>query len=87
MQRTILHYPNLKTVLMVEEVIREADAPLSRNEIKRRLPTKVMHQTLNLILKYLEESGKIMDGSKGIVWVFNEDPRFKKILDESVRVG
>ena len=86
MQPTILHYPTLKTVLMVEGVIKKTDIALSRNEIKRRLPTKVMHQTLNLILNYLEESGKIMDGSKGIFWIFNENPKFKKILDNSVRV-
>ncbi len=86
MQPTILHYPNLKTVLMVEEVLKDADTPLSRNEIKRRLPSKVMHQTLNLILNYLEESGKILDGSKGIVWIFNENPEFRRILDKSVRV-
>lgn len=86
MQPTILHYPNLKTVLMVEEVLKDADTPLSRNEIKRRLPSKVMHQTLNLILNYLGESGKILDGSKGIVWIFNENPEFRRILDKSVRV-
>ncbi len=86
MQEEILHFPNLKTVLMVENVLKEAEEPLSKNEIKRRLPAKVMHQTLNIILEYLEASGKIMSGSKGIIWIFNENPKFKKMLERSVLV-
>jgi len=86
MQEEILHFPNLKTVLMVENVLREAEEPLSKNEIKRRLPNKVMHQTLNIILEYLAESGKIMAGSKGILWIFNENPKFKKVLEKSILV-
>lgn len=86
LQEEILHFPNLKTVLMVENVLKEVKEPLSKNEIKRRLPSKVMHQTLNIILDYLEESGKVMTGSKGIIWIFNENPRFKKILERSVLV-
>lgn len=86
LQEEILHFPNLKTVLMVENVLKEAEEPLSKNEIKRRLPSKVMHQTLNIILDYLEGSGKIMSGSKGTIWIFNENPRFRKILEKSVMV-
>ncbi len=86
MQEEILHFPNLKTVLMVENVLKEVKEPLSKNEIKRRLPSKVMHQTLNIILEYLEGSGKIMSGSKGIIWIFNENSRFKKILEKSVLI-
>ncbi|MEK6949929.1 MAG: hypothetical protein AABX34_06915, partial [Nanoarchaeota archaeon] len=69
MPETILHFPTLRTVMMVEDAIRKADTLISRNELKRRLPVKIMHQTLNLILEYLENSGKIMIGSKGISWL------------------
>ena len=33
MNSKVLHYPRLDTVLNVEKVIREADIPLSKNEI------------------------------------------------------
>ena len=67
MQKTIqlekepLHYPNLKTVLMVEEVLKNEQLPIKREALKRKLAKKVQHQTLNVILEYLEESGKIID--------------------------
>lgn len=77
----ILHYPSLKTVLMVEEVLQNADTLLTREQLKARLPTKVMHQTLNVILQYLEKNGKILDGRKGIAWIYNPSPE----LDEAIR--
>ena len=78
-----LHYPNLKTVLMVEETLKKANKLLSREQLKSKLPTQVMHQTLNVILKYLEESGKILDGRKGILWVYNPSPK----LDKAIKAG
>lgn len=83
----IIHFPNLKTVLQVEKVLQDADTVISKNELKRRLPTQIMHQTLNLILEYLEDSGKIMIGSKGITWIQNDNPKLKKLLEKAVRVA
>ena len=80
----ILHYPRLDTVLMVEKVLEEADLAISKNELLRRLPRQVMRQTLNIILGYLEEKGVIMIGSKGVLWIHNENPKMKKLLEESV---
>ena len=87
MPETILHYPTLKTVMMVEEVLSKADAVISKNELKRRLPVKIMHQTLKLILEYLENSGKIMIGSKGISWLQHDNPKLKAMLKKAVRVA
>lgn len=83
---TLIHYPNLKTILKVEKVLQKADEPISKNEIMRRLPKKVMRQTLNAIIDYLEESGKILNGKNGVLWTFNENPKFKKLLRDSVEV-
>ena len=63
----VIHYPNLKTVLMVEDVLKKANNLMTREDLKKKLPTKIMHQTLNVILKYLEDGGKIIDGRKGIL--------------------
>ena len=87
MAQTILHYPTLKTVMMVEDELRRADAVISKNELKRRLPVKIMHQTLSLILEYLESSSKIMIGEKGISWLQSDNPRLKAMLKRAVRVA
>lgn len=83
---TIMHYPNLKTVLMVEETLKNADSLMSREALKEKLQKKIMHQTLNVILKYLEDSGKIIDGRKGILWIYNPSKKLEKAISEGVEV-
>jgi len=82
----VIHYPNLKTVLMVEGVLKKANELMTREELKRKLPTKIMHQTLNVILKYLEDGGKILDGRKGILWIYNPSPKLDKAIKEGVEL-
>ena len=79
--KEIIHYPTLKTMLMVEKILIEADNMIDREELKRRLPVKIMHQTLNLILTYLEEKGLIVDSHKGILWIYNPSPKLKKAIE------
>ncbi len=82
----IIHYPNLKTVLMIEETLKNANGLLTREKLKKNLPKKVMHQTLNITLKYLEESGKIIDGRKGILWIYNESPKIKRAIEKGIEI-
>jgi hypothetical protein len=87
MQKTkVIHYPNLKTVLMVEDALKKANKPVTREQLKKKLPSKIMHQTLNVVLKYLEDSGKIIDGRKGIVWIYNPSPKLEKAIKEGTEV-
>ena len=79
----IIHYPNLQTVLMVEQILKK-EKDITRTELKKKLPKKIMHQTLNVIISYLEESGKVIDHKKGILWTHNDDPKFRKFVEESV---
>lgn len=69
----VLHYPRLDTILNVEELLKKADDAISKNEIDRRLSKKIMRPTLNLILKYLEDSGKIAQLKEGIIWIYKDD--------------
>ncbi|MAG19807.1 hypothetical protein CL618_00025 [archaeon] len=80
----VLHYPRLDTVLMVEDTLQKANLAISKNELLRRLPKQVMRQTLNVILDYLEEKGMVMVGEKGVLWIYNDSPKMKKLLKESV---
>jgi hypothetical protein len=82
----ILHYPSLKTVLMVEDVLKKSNLAISREKLKIKLKKKVMHQTLNVILKYLEDSGKIIDGRKGIVWIYNPSSKINKAINNGLKL-
>jgi hypothetical protein len=84
--QAIIHYPNLKTVLMVEDILKKTNMLMTREQIKRRLPNKIMHQTLNVILKYLEDSGKILDGRKGILWIYNASQKLDKAIKNGVEL-
>ena len=83
---TIIHYPSLKTVLMVEKTLKKADNLMTREQLKNKLPKKVMHQTLNVILQYLENSGKILDGRKGILWIYNPSKKLDKAIKEGIEL-
>ncbi len=82
----IIHYPNLKTVLMVEKVLKDAELTLTREEIKKRLPAQIMHQTLNVILEYLEQRGLILDGHKGVLWTHNDNPKLKEAIRRGMEI-
>jgi hypothetical protein len=79
----IIHYPSLRTMLMIEKVLKQADTMIDREELKRRLPVGIMHQTLNLILRYLEDKGMILDSHKGILWIYNPSPRLRKAIENA----
>ena len=83
MPETILHYPRLDTVLMVEDTLKNANTAISKSELIRRLPKQVMRQTLLVILDYLEKRGLIMVGKKGVLWIQNENPKMKKLIENS----
>lgn len=70
-QENILHYPRLDTILMVEETIRKAKEYPSKRQLKMALSKDVMYQTFNLILDYLEDSGKIAVRDGKVIWIWN----------------
>jgi hypothetical protein len=78
-QLQILHSPTLNTVLMVEQTLRESKEIIKISELKRRLPRKVMHRTLLEILNYLQESGKILITTKGVVWTYTPNDLMEKL--------
>ncbi len=86
-KRRIRRYPNLNTVLMVEDFLKKnRDLPITISELKRRLPRQVMHQTLKIILEYLWKSGKIIYGPKGVQWIYSEPEHLKKMMEGSLEV-
>jgi len=83
----IRRYPNLNTVLMVEDFLKgHRDMPIKITELKQKLPKQIMHQTLKIILEYLFRSGKIIYGPKGIQWIYSEPEHLKKMMENTLEI-
>ena len=78
-QTQIMHSPTLDTVLMVERTLQDAKEVIKVAELKRRLPRKVMHQTLIRILDYLQASSKILVTARGVVWTYTPPEAMEKM--------
>ena len=85
--RRLEHFPNLNTVLMVEETLKRMhESVITIPELKRRLPKQINHNTLKLILEYLEESNKIAVTMKGMTWIHNTNPKLRKAIKEGLEL-
>ncbi|MBT4111401.1 hypothetical protein HOE37_06085 [Candidatus Woesearchaeota archaeon] len=85
-QTTILHSPTLESVLMVEKAIQKYSQECGKYQLWKKLPKKMMYQTFQVILKYLQESGKIIVDNDGcVIWTFNPK-RVKKLISEGLIV-
>ncbi|HLC92598.1 MAG TPA: hypothetical protein VJH23_02740 [archaeon] len=82
----ILHYPTLKTVLLVEEILKDAKEPLSRYELLKRAGNRIMRPTLDVIIEYLEKRYMVLDTPKGILWVYVPKEKMRRLMDASVEV-
>ena len=85
-KKSINHWPTLNTVLMVESVLKNAGEVIKVAELKRKLPKKVMHSTLMIILDYLQMSGKIILSTKGILWVYTPRNELNKMIEEGIEL-
>jgi hypothetical protein len=78
---SLLHAPNLDTVLMVEKAIENGDDYPTRMQLWRSLPKEVQYQTFKTILNYLEASSKIMLDEHGhVIWVAADNPKLSELL-------
>ena len=72
--KPILHYPQLDTVLMVEEFIKEHGGEYKKRSLWEHLPRKMMYQTFCVIFDYLLDSHKIaVDKERKICWIWNPE--------------
>ncbi len=81
------HSPTLNTVLMVEETLKNMEeSVITIAKLKKILPKQVNHNTLKIILLYLEYSNKIAVTLKGITWIHNTNPRLRKAISEGLEL-
>ncbi len=84
---SLLHAPNLDTVLMVERAIKGSDDYPTRIQLWKSLPKKMQYQTFKTILNYLEASSKIMfDEHDHIIWVAADNPKLRELLSSGVEL-
>lgn len=68
--------PTLATMYKIERILRDAEGPISLNEIKRRMSAKaVRHQTVRQIINEFRRLGFVAEGTKGVVWTLNLSPK------------
>ena len=66
--------PTLQTVLMVEKFIEESSGEYKKTELFNNLPKKVMWQTFQVIMEYLERSYRIIIEKDGVVtYIWNPE--------------
>jgi len=81
------HAPTLNTVLMVENTLKNMEeSVITIPELKKKLPKQVNHNTLIIILEYLEESNKILVTMRGITWIHNTNPNLRKAISTGLEL-
>jgi hypothetical protein len=81
---TVLHSPTLESVLMVEKTIQKYSQECGKYQLWKRLPKKMIYQTFQVILDYLEQSGKIMIDKDGcVLWTYDPEG-IRKLLAKGV---
>lgn len=69
--------PTLQTVLMVEKFIKDNSGEYKKTDLFKNLPKKVMWQTFQVVMEYLEDALRIAYDNEGyIVYIWN--PRLYK---------
>jgi hypothetical protein len=78
--------PTLKNILRVEQVLSENKEFESKAQLAKKLDITMRPPVLNVILRYLEESGKILlDNDGSIVWIY-ASPKARKSWGRAIRL-
>jgi len=76
--------PTLQTVIMVEKFVEENSGKYTKTQLFHNLPKKVMWQTFQVIMEYLESINKIaFDVGGQVVYIWNPKlgEKYKKRSD------
>jgi len=72
---------------MVENAIQSCSkSAITVAQIKKCLPKQVNHNTLKVILEYLEQGNKIAVSMKGITWIHNTNKRLRAAIDKGLEL-
>ena len=78
--------PTLKNILRVEQALAQHREFDSKAQLTKKLDITMRPPVLNIILRYLERSNKILvDDDGSIVWIY-ASPKAKKSWEKAVRL-
>lgn len=81
----IARSPTLQTVMMVEKFIKSESGEYKKTELFNKLPKKVMWQTFQVIMEYLESINKIAYDNEGyVVYIWSPELGMKYKLREDL---
>jgi hypothetical protein len=81
------HSPTLNTVIMVERVLENMnESIITIPQLKKILPKQINHNTLKIILEYLEKSNKIAVSIKGISWIHNTNVNLRNAINNGLEL-
>lgn len=84
--KNVLHSPTLESVLMVEKTIKKHSQEFGKYQLWKKLPKKMMYQTFQVILDYLEKSNKIFIDSDGcVMWTYDPEG-IEKLISKGLLV-
>ena len=76
--------PTLGTIKMVEESLSKMSEYPTKNKLWRSLPRQVQYPIFKEILKYLEESNKIISDKDGsLIWIFSDNEKLIRLRENS----
>jgi hypothetical protein len=85
--KTFESSPTLNTVIMVEIAMEKiGESIFTVADLKRKLPKQVNHNTLMVILDYLQKSNKIFISARGITWIGNSNQNLKKAISRGLEI-
>ena len=80
-------YPTLGDYLLVKNIlIKHQDIPLRLKEIKKLLRNKINYNKIKSILSYLDYQNKVVHGSKGFLWIENNNKKLKRMIERGLKV-
>ncbi|MCK5039747.1 MAG: hypothetical protein KAR87_02150 [Candidatus Aenigmarchaeota archaeon] len=86
-QAKLQHSPTLNTVIMVENTLKNMSESITTiAQLKTKLPKQINHNTLKIILEYLEESNKIAVSIRGISWIHNTNSNLQNAIKEGLEL-
>lgn len=79
--------PTLATMSKVQQVLQDAEGPVTRYELHKRLAGSVNYPVLEAVLGYLGQLRVIVDEGVGgkVLWVHN--PKARSLFESSRRVS
>ncbi|MBU0959609.1 MAG: hypothetical protein KKB31_06700 [Nanoarchaeota archaeon] len=83
-KNSLARSPTLQTVMMVEKFIKDNSGEYKKTELFKKLPKKVMWQTFQVIMEYLESNLRVVYDRTGYaVYIWNPEfvKRFKNRPD------